>query len=368
LKYQRQLVAETPKMKYIGKNYSVTSREDNNTYFIGVHNKTTRQVQLVPISHIFMMEQFLKNYKGDKEVEDRKFTSLDRYQSRQVLINNFASKKQQNSMLKHHQNTIKEDNTIGMQSHVNQQLDKLNEEKSPAVSVVRPDLPTYNEKATKVKDIYNINSIITSREMDLMEGHTEFFDVAKEVVEKGDDSLLEQLGKDVPSFVMERFKFLCNSNKGKKELETTCRNLQYLTYLINFFKASGGHHQWAPLRFEEYQRTTNIPLTVLRAIAERFTRVTDKKNNKKRYQVTLQSKLKVVRHICVMCLLLGASFTVHPAVLSKDLFLPLNVMKVHLKNVGCSLIIPTGKEKKGEPVVAVLKVPLTFPTPKRWRT
>lgn len=166
-------------------------------------------------------------------------------ESRKMLIDKFASTRQRNNMTRRLENRIKDEYLVGMSDRVGETLQSI-QENTDETAQNRRDLPIFNLHAKKTRHIYDISSIVSGRDFNLIKDSGQFFNYVT-----NENAFKELPSKYVllpvvhlshirfPDFIKTRLSELYHkTDLEKSDLERSCARLQYLASMIGLSPTS----------------------------------------------------------------------------------------------------------------------------------
>ena len=168
---QRLLTADSARVEWTGKNFAEQSfRLQPYTYAVGVMREDARSIDLLPVNHIYRMQQHVKHRAVRPSDEAKAGAEVESYAARQkALIDSFGSKKRKSQL------ASKESNKVVVQQEVARTLDTALEQNAPAADDERDDddddqallrrtkrtlLPPFDEETDEPLEIYKLHDLI----------------------------------------------------------------------------------------------------------------------------------------------------------------------------------------------------------------
>ncbi|KAF9981142.1 DNA-directed RNA polymerase I subunit rpa49 [Mortierella antarctica] len=354
-KRKRILEADTGKVEFVGQNFGDDARSGFCRYVVAIRDKETNKVTFkdAPVIAVNRTIKSLKNAKLHVSSKEQ-FT-----QAKNSLGEAFGTKKikqQIKSVERNAVNVSTLDNVAGyLQDSISAKTSAL---PSKAEIKARADedrpIPPYDLDATKVEDIYKLDTLITPAEYQLIP--------FKAILEKS----LAALPFQESTFVNDALTAALSTSKKDRH---RIRLLMYINFLMAF--------RTIPDKRLDDSETVNrimgeVPSVMLENFYERFTEMPEG-SDKKRHTFTPKSKDKLICWIFAIALTLE-NFNIDAAAMTRDLSLKQTKVNELFKSLGCKVSELTATQKAQLGVApevaktmkrAILTVPLTFPLPKR---
>ncbi|KAF9209457.1 DNA-directed RNA polymerase I subunit rpa49 [Haplosporangium sp. Z 27] len=357
-KKRRILEADTGKVEFVGQNFGEGSRQGFCRYVIAIRDKETDKVTFkdAPVIAVNRTIKSLKNAKLHVSAREQFL------QAKNTLGEAFGTKKIKQQIKSVERNAV---NVNTLESVASILHDSIAAKTSALPSKVeiktqadedRP-IPPYDINATKVEDIYKIDSLITPAEYQLIPFKT----------------LLDKTTQPLSVLPFQDSTYVNNGLKAALSTSKKDRHRIRLLMYINFLMA----FRTIPEKKLGDTETVNrimgdIPSLILENFYERFTE-TPQGSEKKRYNFTPKCRDKILCWIFAIALTLE-NFNIDASVMTTDLSLRQTKVNELFKSLGCKISEATATQKaqasanEDEPKAmkrAILTVPLTFPLPKR---
>eukprot|EP01126_Amoeba_proteus_P008712 TRINITY_DN1327_c0_g1_i6.p1 TRINITY_DN1327_c0_g1~~TRINITY_DN1327_c0_g1_i6.p1 ORF type:complete len:334 (-),score=64.56 TRINITY_DN1327_c0_g1_i6:114-1115(-) len=299
------------------------AKEKQSTHWIGLYDKLTKEVTVIPTTFINVTHHV--NTHTDSDVENRSATRAD-------LVNQFAANAVKTMYRKKVENQLKSGNIIGL-SDVVGELQVVERE----TEVVGTELIPFDPTTTHPGKIYDVPGVMDAIAPIIDECHNQ---IQVESVKNSTVPLqnLSQVVREALSQV--------NLFEDDDEIHEKCRQLQFLQYLIHFFVTvqPRRYRNFSTQDFEEL-----IPTSIYNLLCSNFANKAGAFN----FKCTPELEKKLIRHICIFALYSFDTYQISDVVLASDLRYPQDKIQKHLQAVGC---------KKAGKSGYVLQAPLQLPT------
>ncbi|KAF9544915.1 DNA-directed RNA polymerase I subunit rpa49 [Mortierella hygrophila] len=357
-KKRRIVEADTGKVEFVGQNFGDSARAGYCRYVLAIRDKDTNKITFkdAPIISVNRTIKTLKNAKPQVANKEQFI------QAKNILGHTFGTKKikqQINSVARNAVNVSALDSIAGiLHDSIAAKTSALPSKESikARADEDRP-IPPFDLAATKVEDIYKIDSLITPAEYQVIP--------FKALLEKTNQPLAA-LPFQNSSYVNGALTAALSISKKDRH---RIRLLMYISILMAF--------RTIPDRKLDDSEIVNkimgdVPSVIMENLYERFTE-TPEGVDKKRHTFTPKSKDKLLCWILAIALTLE-NFNMDAGALTRDLSMKQTRVNELYKSLGCKVNELTATEKaqsgaSNEEVKsmkrAILTVPLTFPLPKR---
>lgn len=382
----RLLGYATSKMKFVAKNFGETGSESRNLvkYAIGVYDRKEKTVRLVDASMLGLEAQVIALENEQLPQSNRQFTMA----ARNLLGETFGTKKVKQAIRAMERDKVDASVLNPIAGLIEDQLIEKAEEMSVEENIETSSdraIPPFDMNAQHVEHIYRFNDIITKEELEEL-NVKHWIKIKPEEVEE----LRQQ--KRTPLYILDHLQQIATTPKKDRLL---LKKLLYLSYLLRFRLARDSHLN------DENQLGSLFGTQVPRSIIERFydlfcEKVDDPITGVFKYTIPPKNKDLITSYILVLCLHIEDNFILEPSLIAADLKLTKTKVFEYLKGLGCVVELSSKRKKKLEQKelpeeqeidketaasssapstpsrektkVARLKVPLTFPKPKRGPT
>lgn len=297
---------------------------------------------------------------ADEAAESSKLKQLKYAEQRKTLGSSFGTRKAQKVQANRESNVIDTSNLGGvMDSLVASINEKAKSVPSKETVQAKQDdlrpIPKYNLSAERPEDIYELKSLITQSEHDAMKP---FVSAVKKT--EDDRSRITMLACRNSAYLNERLRRSFNVEEGKKVDSKRLRIIYYASLLLSLYL----NRRLVSDREKLVLKLNNPPSDLLDSILAKFSEnnVIDNRNTD-----------RLLSHLFVLGLHLD-NFASELKIIQEDLQLRPPQIATLYKELGCSVApltetqrIAAGLTKSEAKSLkrAVLKVPLTFPPPKR---
>jgi DNA-directed RNA polymerase I subunit RPA49 len=337
-------------LMFAGRNFGEGSFQTAPTgyrYLVGVRNKKEGVVRLhraslYNIGPVFSEEQDSKEPGLETETFAQKMSKITEA---------FGSEKRKRLMAASQRNKLDMttlDATLAPAIEMAQEhVDKMN---ATGVSATSSLVPPCNTDAQTPEEVYDMEDIVTSNDLELLS------DLSESMLSASKETLDEWRREErLPLFVMDRILLLSGSSNPSSLRRV--QQLLYLSCLIMLFKQNPK---------DLYKNGPNFPADTPEAIRsgilERF--ATPAGKGRRSFQMTKLQKDHLLNYLLTFLLIVD-SFSLAYTTLAQELKVTGTKMMTHLRCLGCSFI-GSGSSKTGRGSdIAVLKIPLNFPKPKR---
>ncbi|KAG0226002.1 DNA-directed RNA polymerase I subunit rpa49 [Actinomortierella wolfii] len=357
---KRILEADTGKVEFVGQNFGENARQGYCRYVVAIRNKKTDKVVFkdAPVIAINRTVKALKTLKPSTIGQEFLL-------AKNALGEAFGTKKVKQQIKSVERNAV---NVNTLETVADILRDTIAEKTStlPSKEEIKAKadedrpIPPYDINATKVEDIYKLDTLITPAEYQIIP--------FKPLLEKG-----VQLSTILPfktsSYVNEGLKAALSTSKKDRH---RIRLLLYLSFLMAF--------RTIPDKKLNNTETVNAimgncPSLILENFYQRFTEIPESAigDDRQKHTFTPKSKDKLLCWMLAITLHLE-NFNMDASTLTHDLSLKQTRVNELYRSLGCKVseLTPTQRAQLGLEASdaqgmkrAVLTVPLTFPLPKR---
>ncbi|KAG0089423.1 DNA-directed RNA polymerase I subunit rpa49 [Podila epicladia] len=355
---RRIIEADTGKVEFVGQNFGETARPSYCRYVIAIRNKETDTLTFkdAPVIAVNRTIKSLKNAKLHVSSHDQFL------QAKNALGEAFGTKKIKQQIKSVERNAV---NVSTLDSVANILHDSISAKTSALPSKAeikskadedRP-IPPYDINATKVEDIYKMDSLIPPAEYQLIP--------FKSLLEKSTQPLAALPYQD-SQYVNDALKAALSISKKDRH---RIRVLMYISFLMAFRTVPDK-------RLDDSETIGRImgdcPSLILEGFYERFTEMPEG-SDKKRHTFTPKSKDTLLCWIFALALTLE-NFNMDASAMTRDMSLKQTKVNELFKSLGCKVNELSASERAQKGVGAeeakgmkraILTVPLTFPLPKR---
>jgi hypothetical protein len=262
--------------EYRGSDFgSAGAGSDGYNYAIGIIQKGSNKIKLIPVQHPFSMAKVVADDPEREETFGVK-SSIEQAKSRTEA---FGSQKKKRAVKAAESNVISAENISGgsvMQRMISEQIEEQDDQQTSAVKRALEDqrrdlFPPYDDKTEELSEAYPISGIIPD---DLQTSLGEHYGSLLEAAGDQTISSREQwLGHFFPHCSGTFVKSLVGDNistysvKHKNKTRTKTAQLLYLDMLINFYKLKGTGHV---ILKDDVASTGVFPPAVLQAISQSY--------------------------------------------------------------------------------------------------
>ncbi|KAF9144514.1 DNA-directed RNA polymerase I subunit rpa49 [Linnemannia schmuckeri] len=357
-KKRRIVEADTGKVEFVGQNFGETARAGYCRYVLAIRDKDTDKI-IFKDAPVVSVNRTIKTLKNVKVPVSNKEQFI---QAKNILGDTFGTKKikqQIKSVERNAVNVSTLDNIAGiLHDSIAAKTSALpSKESIKAKADEDRPIPPFDLAATKVEDIYKIDTLITPAEYQVIP--------FKALLEKTNQPLAA-LPFQNSSYVNGALTAALSVSKKDRH---RIRLLMYISFLMAFRTISDKR-----LDDNEFVNKImgDVPSVIIENLYERFTE-SPEGVDKKRHTFTPKSKDKLLCWILAIALTLE-NFNMDAGALTKDLSMKQTRVNELYKSLGCKVNELTATEKAQAGVSnedaktmkrAILTVPLTFPLPKR---
>jgi len=315
-----KIVIKTEKIKYIGTKKTSDISKD---FAIGILDKTTNSIKIVPIEQVFGLRQSIRGFK--EEIADSKFFGLEYADHRDKLNLQFATPKRVRSSRTYRENILSESNVVGVDNLIDQIQVQLPQEMG---NDTYQDLPNCNLKATDPADIFPLKDLIPTDEINMMTDADDYISQLGESKE-----IIKQRVPQCPRYVIKLLMEL--PVKDTQEIRIRCTYLKYYSHLFNFYKVTKNIMRIKNFRkrFEQY--------TIPKALIEQFLTKygvphTANLGLKKEtsYQLPPELKNKLINHLLIVAVFL-ANYRITISDIEMEYGLSHRRLVTHFRRIGC---------------------------------
>jgi len=255
-------VASDFPVQYSGTSLKSSDSEASYKYCVGVYNRKSNTVQLIPTPALFKMTQSVEGQDG--AVSAHKYADLDYIAQRSMLINTFASTRRRRLLTTMVANRVNDQTSFGVE------VMDVSAPEAPT-SESRPDLPPFDAFATTADAIYPAISLAPVDDIDFL-----IMSSAPCVKALEDPDEANALRSTLPSTASSLLQSLLSSVAATRatasgmtteQFQRRAALLQYLVYLMLIYKMQASNHHKIIRPVAEKQ----ILPTVLDGILSRFT-------------------------------------------------------------------------------------------------
>ncbi|KAG0292410.1 DNA-directed RNA polymerase I subunit rpa49 [Linnemannia gamsii] len=357
-KKRRIVEADTGKVEFVGQNFGDNARAGYCRYVLAIRDRDTDKITFkdAPVIPINRTIKSLKNAKGPVAAKEQ-FT-----QAKNTLGEAFGTKKikqQIKSVERNAVNVSTLDSIAGiLHDSIAAKTSALpSKESIKAKADEDRPIPPFDLAATKVEDIYKIDTLITPAEYQVIP--------FKALLEKSSQPLAVLPFQNSAYVNGALTVALSISKKDRHKI----RLLMYISFLMAFRTIPD-----KKLDDSEFVNKImgDVPSVIMENLYERFTE-SPEGVDKKRHTFTPKSKDKLLCWILAIALTLE-NFNMDAGSLTKDLSMKQTRVNELYKSLGCKVNELTATEKAQSGASneeaksmkrAILTVPLTFPLPKR---
>lgn len=340
-------------VQYSGSTENSSSTDASYKYCVGVFNRKTNTVQLVPTPALFTMTQSVEGQ--GNSVDHSKYGDLTYLAQRSMLINTFASARRRRMLSTMVANRVNEQTSFGVE---------VMDVSAPTSSTEesRADLPPFDLQATSVDQVYPFLTLVPVDEIDFL-----IMSQTPCVKALDDSSEASTLRSSLPSSAASILQSLISAVAASRataaghtldQHQRRAALLQYLVYLMIIFKMQDGNHHKIIRPTAEKQ----IPSTILDGILARF--ASSVPGDKKKFILSSSEVSKLLNFIAIIALTLN-NFSIPVNRLAEDLTLTPSQLRTHFELAGCRVTLPSGKrdgESSGSTqMLAKLSAPLELP-------
>ncbi|XP_059140408.1 DNA-directed RNA polymerase I subunit RPA49-like [Physella acuta] len=337
------VTAEINSRVYVGRDYGDTNRYPTEVcdYYLGVHNKKTGKVKVMP-AQLIQLDPIVE----DKQAADEVDMSQKNYRQKlDALTKEFGSGRSQRAVNKRERNQLDDEmvlkTTDSVVSNAKVEVENKPESEAPVSEV--SSIPPYNKDATSPEQVYNMDDIIPPPVLSSLTYYSQVF------VQSTRDDLSKWHSENkyfsIVLLFLEKLSLLENTRLLQSQY------LVYLQCLMQTFLMKGNE-----LR-SKFPLPKDWPAPLKTHILTTFTLEINEPGRK--FQRCVPSRMKdlLLSHIIVVALTLF-KFNLSLDSLLKDLSISQRRLALHMRSLGCTV-----KKTKGlnESYVAVLTVPLKFP-------
>ncbi|GFN83722.1 Zinc finger protein [Plakobranchus ocellatus] len=331
-------------MSYVGSNFGASNffPTDSCNYYVGIHNKSTGKIKVVPAS-LIQLEPWLKK---EKDIVSLNANNKTAKEKSDVLATEFGSGRSQRAVNKRLREKLDE---AMVASTAKNALDSSVIEENVAATTelaMQSDaIPPYNADAKTPDEVYMLKDIVSKEVLSCIKEVSSALTCASK-----QDLALWREEQRYFSFILNKVETLSDVPQARV-LQGQC--LMYLQYLMELYLMKS--HQ---LRLK-FPLPKEWPQKVRDHLLDTFT-LEIKEPGKRCYRcVPSRKKDLLLSHILVLCLKMS-EFALDITPLMVDLKHAARKLITHASSLGCT----SKKSKAGQRDVytIVLKVPLTFPT------
>ncbi|ORX62235.1 RNA polymerase I associated factor, A49-like protein [Hesseltinella vesiculosa] len=354
---QRVLVADADKVVFQGTNFGASGPHNLNcSYYVGVYSKSKNEVQVVP-ARLVAMRRHVK-----ASETERVSASKSKLQQRQALGLAFGSRRVKTELRNNERNAVDankiEDQVTDAMASVERNVASMptSEQLRKEVAANLP-IPVHNVDATTLEEAYDLNSIVTSDELNAIP--------IKDVFKV---TSMEEMQAWLPfgfsKFINNKLYSLISAT-GKKDRHLA-RLLVYVSYLMAYYCKVKRND------LTDHERLSKVlkhpPALIIEGLTNRYA---DGCVLISVFSRSPQMADKILCYMMVLCLMLQ-DFKVYPDLLATDLSLKASHVTNILRSLGCKIdvcnaedIIRAGFDPKSKAKKATLVVPLKFPEIKK---
>lgn len=341
-------------VQYNGSTEGPSPSDASYKYCVGLYNRKTNTVQLVPTPSLFTMTQSVEGQ--GNSISERKYGDLDYIAQRSMLINTFASSRRRRMLTTMVANRVNDQTSFGVE------VIDITPTAAATAAESRSDLPPFDLTATTVDQVYPFNSLVPVDEIDFI-----IMSQAPCIKALDDTTEASTLKSSLPSSTASILQALISAVAASRatssghtieQHQRRAALLQYLVYLMTVFKMQEGNHHKIIRPTAEKQ----IPSTILDGILTRF--ASSVPGDKKKFILSAAEISKLLNFISIIALTLN-NFSIQINRLAEDLRLTPSQLRTHFELAGCKITLPGGK-RDGEvsvasQLMAKLSAPLELP-------
>ncbi|KAG0378730.1 MAG: RNA polymerase I associated factor, A49-like protein [Linnemannia gamsii] len=357
-KKRRIVEADTGKVEFVGQNFGENARAGYCRYVLAIRDRDTDKITFKD-APVIAVNRTIKSLKSAKVQASSKNQFL---QAKNTLGETFGTKKIKQQIKSVERNAVNVgalDSIAGiLHDSIAAKTNALpSKESIKAKADEDRPIPPFDIAATKVEDIYKVDSLISPAEYQVIP--------FKALLEKSNQPLAA-LPFQNSSYVN---KALTAALSVSKKDRHRIRLLMYISFLMAF-------RTIPDKKLDDSEFVTkvmgDVPSVILENLYERFTE-TPEGVEKKRHTFTPKSKDKLLCWTLAIGLTLE-NFNMDAGALTRDLSLKQTRVNELYKSLGCKIneLTATEKAQSGASAEdaksmkrAILTVPLTFPLPKR---
>lgn len=346
--HQQILTSQVDKISYVGHNFGLTNRfpTDSCDYYMGIHDKTTGKIRVVPAS-LIQMEPKIKEKEREAEPPAEASSSKTWREKNDALAQEFGSGKSRKAVMKRLKEGMNQEMMVStakttMTTVKVEDVDALVSEELRSHSDA---VPLYNINASTPDEVYKLKDIVTR---EVLSSLTEVSQVLSSATKEDLKTWREQ--KKYFSYILDKAEILSQVPEARL---LQCQCLVYLQYLMEFYLMKA--HQ---LRVK-FPLPKEWPMAARDYILNLFSLEVKEPGQRGKRCVPGRLKDLALSHILVLCLKMS-EFSLDISPLVTDLKLSVKKLTTHASSLGCI----TKRSKLGQVEVhtVILKVPLTFPT------
>ncbi|KAF9123417.1 DNA-directed RNA polymerase I subunit rpa49 [Mortierella sp. 14UC] len=357
-KKRRIVEADTGKVEFVGQNFGEGARPAYCRYVLAIRDRDTDKV-VFKDAPVIAVNRTIKSLKNAKT----QFSSKEQFiQAKNTLGEAFGTKKIKQQIKSVERNAVNVgtlDSIAGiLQDTIAAKTNALpSKESIKAKADEDRPIPPFDIAATKVEDIYKVDTLITPAEYQVIPFK----------------ALLEKTTQPLAALPFRNSTYVNNALTAALSISKKDRHrirlLMYISFLMAF-------RTIPDKKLDDSEFVTkvmgDVPSAILEGLYEKFTEVPDGLE-KKRHTFTPKSKDKLLCWILAIALTLE-NFSMDAAALTKDLSMKQTRINELFKSLGCKVneLTATEKAQSGASAEdargmrrAILTVPLTFPLPKR---
>jgi DNA-directed RNA polymerase I subunit RPA49 len=350
----RGIASDFP-VQYSGSTEKPSDTDASSKYCVGIYNRKSNTVQLIPTPALFTMTQSVEGQ--GNSVTERKYADLDYIAQRSMLINTFASTRRRRMLSTMVANRVNDQTSFGVE------VIEIAASEAPNPDA-RPDLPFFNAIAKTADAIYPVLSLAPVDDIDFL-----IMTPAPCIKALEDSDEASILRASIPASAITILNSLIsavNASRATASGLTTEQHqrraalLQYLIYLMIIFKMQDTNHHKVIRPVAEKQ----VPNTVLDGILARF--ASSVPGDKKKFILSGSEVSKLLNYIAIIALTLN-NFSIQINRLAEDLSLSPSQLRTHFELAGCKVTLPAKRDEEGAiasttQMVAKLSAPLVLPS------
>jgi len=372
-KTKRRIIGENSWVTYEGNN--VMEGSNLNRYLIGVYDKKKKVIDFQDAGHVFVMRAIPK--KANEKPAENKDEGLNYMDRKRLLIESFGSRKKQRAVEAAQANVVKAENVAGA-AGLDGLVDKFAsptkpDPANPSSLLSSPSaaqaameekrrqlLPPFNMAAKKPSEVYKIQDIITPEMLSSVTNHLDesAFSGPTEGLVKVMTAKLEF----IPKFVLSSIKQLSSLDDAG-----SAKMAKYLVMIRHMMALNQTRSRSFKKGIQVHAKDFKMPMSVLSQLLSRYAQHTEG-NKGPAFSLPPQHKVKLQLHILVACLVIQKC-QLDLSELREDLKLKPEQISSFARELGCVVEarrkIPRPGEKASMSKIAILKVPLQFPEPRK---
>jgi len=365
-RHQYELRAETSTMSYSANNFGAQlfPRNEGPKLLVGVHDKRTGVVRLVPAQHLYQMKTLVKQPRLplDPPAPEVQLVGAEAgramQEGKRALVSELGSAK---AHKKQKSQLAKQISPDAVFSHANLTSDlvglvQVEAPKQLTPQQARPLHPRFNLSATSPTEVYPREGLIPERAWSVL-------DVAPLIAAALDPSEIARLGEKSNLYPQLVLKQLSQLAGGQQAQQGVAKRLLYLTYMVRFFGIRRALRPHDESEVHPEAKARSIEPGAWEQLVADFTEPA--KGGKGGgpapvgvRELTPALRQKLIMHILALALMIGNG-TLVASTIASSLELTQERTCFYLKQLGCNVKASGSGEAKQR--TAILNVPLTFP-------